>query len=204
MGYVTKNNPIGVDIVINDLVESIYDDLTSFGWTNYEAYHRVYKNPVSATGEFIPEAYTGESINQHDYKEVLMDDTYRSTSFVLTGDNTTFENGLYSIPLSIIFQVNCQELYDQLTHRADEEARNDAIVAVQRALPSSRLESIVTSIPVVYSEFKTDNITFTDMTPYHVFRVNTSVLVDYSCDYFCTYLSDEDTGFNYRFDSGLN
>tara|TARA_R110000764_G_scaffold72464_4_gene148646 strand:+ start:3401 stop:4012 length:612 start_codon:yes stop_codon:yes gene_type:complete len=203
MGYVTKVNPIGVDIVINNIIESMYEGLESAGWTNYEAYHRCYKNPVDGEGQYIPEAYTAESVNQHDYREVLMDDNKRSSSFFITGDSTSYDNGLFKVPISIIFQLNSQELYDQLVSRADEEARNDAIVSIREGAYGSSITSIDTSIPVVYSEFKTENIAFTDMSPLHVFRVNLSVDVDYSCDYYCTYPVG-DGGFDYKMGSGIN
>ena len=203
MGFVTKINPIGVDRVINDIIESMYDTLIENGWSDYEAYHRVYKNAVDSSGQFIPEAYVADSVDQHDYREVLMDDTKRSTSFFLTGDSTNRENGNYKIPLSIIFQLNSQELYDRLVTRADEESRNDAIVAIENGPHGTEITSIVTSIPEVYAEFVTDNITFTDMSPMHVFRVNLEVIVDYSCDYYCTY-PDGQGGFNYKIGSGLN
>lgn len=203
MGYVVKQNPIGIDIVINDVIESMYDSLIDSGWTDYEAYHRVYKNAKDSSGNFIPEAFVADSVNQDDYREVLFDDNKRSTSFFLTGDATTRESGNYKVPMSVIFQVNCQELYDRLVGRADEEARNDAIVAIEKNSHGVNITSIETSIPVVYSEFVTDNVTFTDMSPMHVFRINMDVLVDYSCDYYCTY-PEGLGGYDYKVGSGMN
>ena len=202
MGYITKANPIGVDIVINDIISEMYDGLTSAGWTNYEAYHRCYKNPTSNEGQFIPEAYTSKYDGNNEYQEVLLNDKHYSTSFFITGDETTYDNGNYKVPISIIFQLNSLKLYPDLGHRADEEARNDAITTLRDGPNGGLITSIVTSVPKVYAEFDTDNINFSDMSPFHVFRVNLEVLVDYSCDYKCTYPSSN-TGFSYIFNSGF-
>jgi hypothetical protein len=188
MGYVSKINPIGIDIVINNIIESMYGELINAGWTDYNAYHRVYKNVKDDTGTFVPEAYTSNSRDQHDYQEVLMNDNNKkNTSFFLTGDSTEHENGNFKVPLSIIFQLNSQELYKTLVSRADEESRNDAMVAIQNSIVNNKITSMVTSIPVVYAEFNTDNVIFTDMSPMHVFRINLDVIVNYDCDYYCTH-----------------
>lgn len=202
MGFITKNNPIGIDIVINDIIEPMYNELIEFGWTGYEAYHRAYKNPKSNEGLFVPEAYTGQKDGDNEYTEVFYDDTKTATSFFLTGSTTTRTNGNYTVPISIIFQLNAEELYENLGHRADEEARNDAIIAIERSVVGSRITSIVTEVKDVYAEFDTSRINFTDMSPFHVFRINLDVIVDYSCDYFCTYPAGG--GFQYTFNFGLN
>jgi len=198
MGYVVKNSPIGVDIVINDIIESMYEGLTDAGWQNYEAYHRAYKNPKRDGEKFIPEAYT----KSNEYEEVLLNDELYSSSFFITGSNTTSEQGNYSVPLSVIFQVNLNELYKNVEHRADEEARNDAIVSIKNGPIGNKITSIVTDLPKVYEEFDTLGMNFNDMEPFHVFRVNMEVLVDYSCDYFCTH--GDGGGFDYIFDQGMN
>jgi hypothetical protein len=200
MGYITKNNPIGVDVVINNIIESMYLDLVKYGWTGYEAYHRVFKNPKDNGDLFVPEAFTGFQDGDNDYSEVLLDDTRTGTSFFLTGSSTTYTNGNHLVPLSIIFQLNSVELYPNLGHRADEEARNDVVVALQNA--GYRDVEIVTEIANVYNEFDTSNIAFDDMNPYHVFRINLNATVDYSCNYYCTY--PDRGGFQYKFNSGLN
>tara|TARA_R110002126_G_scaffold57442_1_gene152194 strand:+ start:5614 stop:6225 length:612 start_codon:yes stop_codon:yes gene_type:complete len=202
MGYVTKNNPIGIDIVINDIIESMYDNLISAGWSNYEAYHRCYKNPKNNDGLFIPEAYTSKYDGGNEYEEVLLNDKFSSTSFFLTGSTTEYSDGNYKVPLSIIFQLNSVELYPKLGHRADEEARNDAIVSIRNSPEGKNIKSIVTDVNNVYSEFDTEGINFSDMSPFHVFRVNLEVLVDYSCDYYCTY--PVGGGFGYVNDSGFD
>lgn len=201
MGFVTKNNPIGVDIVINGIIESMYENLIEFGWKEYTAYHRCYKNPKDKDGKYVPEAYTSKFDGDNEYSDVLFDDTQISTSFFITGNSTNYDNGIYTVPLSIIFQLNSLKLYSKLGHRADEESRNDAIVAIQDGPYGNGITSIVTHLPDVYAEFDTEGIVFTDMSPFHVFRVNLDVQVDYSCDYYCTY--PKGGGFQYVIDSGL-
>jgi len=42
-----KDKPKGIDKVVNDLNEQLFNDLTIVnGWEGYNAYHRAYKNPT--------------------------------------------------------------------------------------------------------------------------------------------------------------
>ena len=197
MGIVIKNNPIGIDAEISRLNESIYTDLINDAqWTNYDAYHRAYKNPKSAGGEYIPEAYTANN----NYEEVLLNDKENSTSFFITGSSLNYASGIYTAPVSLIFQVNTNNLYINTSHRADEESRNDVIKAVNDAGYSKYLLSIDTEVPNVYAEFSKENIDFTDMSPYHVFRLNFEIPVSYDCYYACKYGG----GFEYVLDFVFN
>jgi hypothetical protein len=204
MGYVTKNQPIGSDIVINEIIKTMYESLIDSGWTGYEAYHRVYKNPKAGGNLYTPEAYTEQSENSNgDYQEVLLDDNQNSTSFFVTGDTTTYTNGIYKLPISVIFQVNLKELYGDIEHLPDEEARNDAIVAIRKSVNGrSNITSVVTHVPNVYNEFDTSQSRLDDMFPFHVFRINMEVPVNYNCCYKCTY--GESGGFQYVLNFGMN
>lgn len=204
MGYVTKEHPIGVDCIINSLNESIYESLKESGWENYDAYHRCYKTPINSS-EYIPEAFTEVSNKRNgEYQDVLMQ-TGLNTSFFITGNTTTPISGLYMMPISIIFQVNCEELYfNVVSHRADEEARNDAIVAVQNSSFGNDITAIHQDINQVYAEFSKESIKFDDMNPYHVFRIDLNVSVDYCSSHKNKYPNTENQGFNYVGESGLN
>jgi hypothetical protein len=202
MGYVTKTNPVGVDSVINQIVESMYENLINYGWTNYEAYHRAYKNPKRDGEKYVPEVYSKQSVQTNEYTEVLLDDDKFSTSFFITGNNTNNSNGNYTVPISVIFQVNSQQLYPDLEYRADEECRNDAIVALKDGVYGNKITSVITDIPRVYEEFDILGMTFNDMQPFHVFRVNMDVPVNYDCNYRCKY--GEPGGFDYELDAGMN
>ena len=203
MGIVIKNNPIGVDKVITKLQEYMYTELINNGWTNYECYHRAYRNiKTVGSGNYVPETYTASSVNTGQYEEVLLNDRNNSTSFFTVGNNTTSNNGLFTTDISVIFQINTENLYSNVTHRADEEAKNDVVVSIKESGFGKYITSIVTQVEDVYNEFDYTNLETDDMHPYFVFRVNMTVPVDYKCDYYCTYPIENEVlgGFNYVLD----
>ena len=205
MGIVIKNNPIGIDKVITNLQEGMYTALIENGWTNYDCYHRAYKNVKNVgSGDYIPEVYTADSVQSGQYEEVLLNDRVNSTSFFIAGNNTPYDNssGLFKNDISIIFQINSENLYSNVTHRADEEAKNDVIAAIKEAGYGKYITGIVTHVPDVYNEFDTSKLETDDMHPYFVFRVNLNVNVDYNCNYYCTYpiINDLSGGFEYILD----
>ena len=203
MGFVLKNQPIGIDKIINKINSELYSNLTtSAGWTGYEAYHRAYRND-SANG-IIPEVYTGESIDQNDYKEAYLDDRDNASSFFLVSENNDITHNQEKIDVEIYFKVKLTSLYSELSHRADEEARNDVKVALKNMPYVSSVGQTITGIRNVYSEFRQDNIKYDDMQPFHVFKINITINPIYNCYWTCEYTRDNDnSGFQYYLNFGL-
>tara|TARA_R110000765_G_scaffold67450_2_gene130283 strand:+ start:772 stop:1380 length:609 start_codon:yes stop_codon:yes gene_type:complete len=200
MGLVTKIKPIGVDLKINSINKSLYSHLINESkWINYEAYHRVYANETEKG--IVPEAYTEQSIDSNDYKEVFLNDNFSSSFFTLD-DNIDLRDRNSSQNISIYFQLNVKELYPNVTHRADEEARNDVIVALKKNPHVNKVLGVVKGMRNVYEGFDTSQIKWTDMNPFHVFRVDITTNVNYSCDWFCAY-GDTFGGFEYTMDFGM-
>jgi hypothetical protein len=178
-----KENPVGIDILINDIQIAVSSAL---GWSNYNAYHRAYKNE-SASG-IIPEVYklppqgvVGE------YEEVFTNDNLSASSFFYTEDTiSSIDVGrLFSTTLSMVFQCDLAEL-EGTDNRFDEEVHRKVVLAINEST-DGKVESVITGISNVYTEFNTSQVQWTDMQPCHVFRVDISANYEYNCCIDCRY-----------------
>lgn len=206
MGRVIVNNAVGVDKEINGIQDALIRSLftnngCNAGWSqdDFEIYHKAYKNPTQ--NGVVPEAYTQNSVNQKDYHEVLLNDNYTGTIFFTVDDTLTpTNNNKIETNVSIFFQLNIEAIYDNLDYRQVEPAHNDVMKALRGCANVKNINQLVQTIPLVYSEFRTDNIQYDDMQPYHVFRVDVTVDVDYDCQYYCQFPPSTEGGFDYILD----
>ena len=160
MALVRKISPVGIDVRIDRLQNYLYNKLS---WTNYESYHRAYKNQKE--GSLIPEVYTSNG----DYTEVYFNDNYYATSFFLTDDNRVIGDGLSST-VSLIFQIQLDKIYSSVTHRADEEALNEITGYLIDNSRGFDLTNILTGIDNVYSGLNLEMPTNTNMSNFFVCR----------------------------------
>jgi hypothetical protein len=178
MAIVAKTSPIGIDLEIDRLQTKLYNYLTvSAWWTDYECYHRAYVN-TKKDGS-IPEIYIGNK----EYKECLMDDKFKATSFFLVDTDYTIENGKAKTNLSLIFQADIAKLYPTIAHRADMEMQKDIYKAIEDSKYLKFLNKITTGYKNVYSEIDVPNdyvsrIKMDDMSNYHVVKFNFTVYFD--------------------------
>lgn len=204
---ILKDKPFGIDTVINDINQRVYDALN---WKtdadvpiNYTAYHRADKNPKIINGNeaVIPEGYVYEITpaqqrGKGEYKELFYDDTLDASSFFYTEDTigTTDNGNLNETVLSMVFQVNLNEVANNINHRGDEEIHSKVYNAIKET-PYGEFVQTVKTIPAVYSEFDTSQITYTDMQGFHCFRMDINVRYEYRCCVDCDFAFDDDTGF---------
>lgn len=183
MSLVQKISPVGIDTSIDTLQVELFNHLTNIAlWTEYESYPRAYKNPLG--DNTIPEVATDDE----EYKEVLFDDNFRVTSFFLTEDNATSNSdGVFNQRVSVIFQGILTKLYPLITtHRADAEMLDDVIKAFEKT--NYIVTNIITGVDNVYSDLDLRNklkehINLTDMSQFHVLRVDFDVQYTYNCKY---------------------
>lgn len=169
---IQKTNPVGIDKMIDRIQERLYNRL---GWSNYESYHRVYVNETE--NGLVPEKFESGK----DYKEVFFDDKYDATSyFVVTSPVSIDEKAAY--PVSIYFQCKLDALYPTVTHRADEEAHYDVLRVLSNNFKRIEITSQITGIGNVYSGWRQDQIQFTDMHPFHVFRIDMIINMELPCN----------------------
>ena len=71
----------------------------------------------------------------------------------------------------MVFQVDLSKVADNIYHRGDAEIQRIVVNAINKGI-YGKVSSVVTGIPNVYSEFDQSQITFTDMHPFHCFRVD--------------------------------
>ncbi len=174
MAVVRKTDPKGVDIGIDRMQTTLFDNLTSLGWTDYEVYPRAYKNYKGENK--IPEIYVGNG----EYREVLFDDTKNVTSFFLVDDNTNVEFQKLTTDVSLIFQANLLFLYPSIGHRADEEMHVDIFNSVKNNSIGFNLTGITTGVRNVYSDLEIrgnieDLVKLDDISYYHVAKLDFTV-----------------------------
>jgi len=168
----TKENPIGIDIPIQNLQKYLYGKLCKI-WgiseDEYTSYCRVYRNQTK--DGYIPEFYKGNN----EYSESLPDDRVSALSFFSMTEKATNNMGAITQNVALIFSVNIEKLNKNVPHRADEEIRQDVIELVNSRLFGFEFLSIETGIKNVFKEYKTEGIKFNDMHPYHCFRLNLKI-----------------------------
>lgn len=165
MALIQKISPIGLDKQIDKFQSYLYSKLD---WLNYESYHRVYLNPDSNTRGSVPETYVGDG----EYKEVLFTDKFSVSSFFLKSGRETIDEGFITSEISFIVQSNLADLYPGITHRADEELKNDVIVHAQNYsdADSFRLIEVLSDVNDVYREVNHDQVLLDNMSFHHVVR----------------------------------
>jgi hypothetical protein len=182
---ILKDKPVGIDTVINNINDLVFSDLdwksTSEFPVNYTAYHRALKNPRGAG--LVPEVYEIEKNTRYgEYKEAFYDDTIDASSFFYTSDSMdTVDNGrLFNTTLSMVFQVDLSKVANNIYHRGDAEIQRIVVNAINKGL-YGKVSNVVTGVSSVYSEFDQSQIQFTDMHPFHCFRVDIDVNYELDC-----------------------
>ena len=183
---ILKNSPVGIDTVINNINKLVYDDLdwlsTNYNAIHYTAYHRALKNP-NGQGGLIPEVYNIDTVTRSgEYSEVFYDDSLDASSFFYVDDNqSTIDNGrMFNTTLSMVFQVDLSIVASAIKHRGDAEIHRVVVNAINKGI-YGKVSNVVTGIQNVYSEFEQSQIDFTDMHPFHCFRVDIDVNYEFQC-----------------------
>lgn len=183
---ILKNSPVGIDTVINNINKLVYDDLdwlsTNYNSVHYTAYHRALKNP-NGQGGLIPEVYNIDTVTRRgEYSEAFYDDSLDASSFFYVDDNqSTIDNGrMFNTTLSMVFQVDLSIVASAIKHRGDAEIHRVVVNAINKGI-YGKVSNVVTGIQNVYSDFEQSQIDFTDMHPFHCFRVDIDVNYEFQC-----------------------
>ncbi|HEY1044954.1 MAG TPA: hypothetical protein VGF79_00850 [Bacteroidia bacterium] len=176
--------PKGIDYVIQQFQNWLHTQLiarwglSDVSTTDWLCYDRAYKN--QKTDGYVPEVY----LTKNEYKEVLLDDKVKVTSFFGVGDTIevdTQENQNVA-NVHLIFFVNLKKL--KVTDaRPDEITRQDVQYFCNQDLYGFTLEGIQTGIEAVLSDYpgfmRESGMKHRDMNPFHCFRFNFSLRYDY-------------------------
>lgn len=176
---VTKTNPTGIDNAIQKLQAYLYGRLiTSWNLTSdeskYECYGRCYKNKKD--NGYIAELFTGGN----EYREAYWNDNLSVLSFFSVSDKVEAELGSNKTSVSIILFVNLVKLKPTITHRADEEVRQDVIRSIGANLYGFHYQGYETGIENVLREYpgsrRDEGLKVVDFQPVHSFRINLSLI----------------------------
>lgn len=166
----------GIDVPI----ASLRDAFASLLWpdvSNKIYYSRVFHN-LDKNGNLIGEVFT----EGKDYKEVMFDDRYMVNSFFDVSD--TIENVNEELQttrdVGIIFQCHLPSVYPTATNRLTEELYRDVLRVINTHSMLVTPNSIEAGLGA-YGDMYTGNLREFDMQPWHVFRVNTTMRIDYTC-----------------------
>jgi hypothetical protein len=162
---------IGIDVPIEDL-RLLFEDKLWIGKNN--VFHgRCFRNKRAEN--LIPEVSIGG-----DYKEVLLQDNNDSTVF-FDASPTRDVIGATDIDadVSIYFSINLQKLYPGLSRNdATETAYKDVIKYINAS--AFDFQSLNTG----FESFDTwgyEDAEFDNMYPYHLFRIDTTVIYNLNC-----------------------
>ena len=186
MAVVSKADRFGVDVVIENLQQSLYPRLLAY-WdvsTVYTSYPRANKNYKK--DNVIPEI----SLDQKDYKETLMDDKLSVNSFWLVENTRPYNTveGRLSHKISVIFQADLVALYGQ-SNRADEEFNINVLTEIAKNNPyifETDVE-VIETIDSVYSDLTIsgemkDHLNLHDIGKLHVVRFDFEIKYDKGCN----------------------
>ncbi len=179
---ITKTNPVGIDWYIQQLQTRLHTELLKT-WgvdVKYTCYGRCYRNKKD--DGYIAEVYTGGN----EYKEVYHDDGISAISFFGISDKITndVEN---KARVHLVFFVNLWKLKPTITHRADEEVRQDVFKAIGAQSFGFSFESVDLWLENVLKEYpgsrREQRLKAVDMHPVHCFRFNFKLL--YNPNHIC-------------------
>lgn len=181
---VTKTNPQGMDINIQNVQQVLHDKLLA-AWgidtSQYMCYGRAYRNKT-ADG-FVAEVYTGNG----EYKEVYFDDGLAALSFfgIQTGP---YDQNYDKINVHLVFFVDLDKLALKdytgalIQHRADEEVRLSVFQAIGQECYGMTYQSTELYLDSILREYPgsrvNQGLATCDMQPRHCFRLNYSMLYD--------------------------
>lgn len=174
MSVIAKTNPVGIDVVVNRIQNRIESRL---GWSAWENNHRAYINPKrNDQNGFIAEVYVSDG----EYRECFYDDAFNATSFFFDTGERTIEDGMATVQMAWILQIDLAKVFPAISHRADEECWNAVLNAFQ-GIADIELISTETGIEDVYREFDTTNLKYDNMSNLYVLRINFSTTINAKC-----------------------
>jgi len=169
MALVTKIDPTGVDVPIDNLQKYIWQKMS---WSNfrYTSYPRAYKTETNDGNTY--EVF----VNGKEYREVLYDDRVDVSTFFVADENLTkVNNQVYKTTIRLIVQINLSACYPDIPHRADEEATMELLKVLDVNYWKYKVLNVRKGIRNVFRDINVNGILFTDMQPFHIFSVEMEV-----------------------------
>jgi hypothetical protein len=166
--------PQGLDRPLQDMQNHFIKSL----WPNVLAVKKSFNHRVFVKNSAVlkPEIFDGK-----DYKDVRFDDSLTALSwFDVSNQTNTFSNSTGVNEVGIVFIVNLEKLYPQLSHRAVEEVHYDVIKIINKMPREFKINSIVSGLDA-YGDYDITQLKGANIQPFHVFRINCDVLFTLNC-----------------------
>ena len=162
MANYTKENPVGLDLVVDVIQKKLYNKLSSLWNVKLEGYPRCYE--IKRSKKTTIEHYIGKG----EYKSLISSD--ENKFFFIVKDNirqVSFTT--YNAVIELFFIVNVQDCKPSIKHRADEEVRSDVISVLSTIGVADALKTIIIDTASVFRGY--DYELLNDMHPHDCFKV---------------------------------
>lgn len=179
-----KENPIGIDAVLQQVQQGLYDNLQAIWGTELEVYGRSYLNEKN--GKSTIEAF----IKDNDYSGNLI--VGDKSKFFFLEQGYAVPNGLnrYTQEIDVIFILDLSKCKPSIAHRADAEVHADVEFELRKfSYLNLSIVSFATKIQNVFKEIRfryMESLDFKyidDMHPFHTFKFKINVAYEMQQEY---------------------
>jgi len=162
-----KNNAVGIDRPINELIDILdYYLNTKLKWGVY-IYHKIYKNEQKKGVLPVPQAFKSGI----DYQPIFVNDTINGEVGFIVDDTRIVNEGLVTVQVFVTFSLNIEKLGLESLSREDELV----MMYAKKSLSDYYPDLLTTRIKNVYAGFNTDKIIYADMHPFINFSYRISL-----------------------------
>lgn len=174
MNY-TYQNAKGYD----NAIQSIQDDLSDglIIWGDINIFGRAYKNKQkSSKKNNTPEAYIGNG----EYRDVLTDDKVNAILFFIEDDEHDSSNGfMFKNKTNLVVIANLSKIFNNNDYREDIRCEEQVLKILQRR--GIQVLKIKKDIKTIFKDFYSENITLSNMEPYHCFSLEFDLNYNLDC-----------------------
>jgi hypothetical protein len=170
-----KENPIGLDFIIDQTQKRLYDKLTSLWDVNIKTFPRCYvleKEEIRSI-----QHYQGNN----EYSGSLIESEDNKFFFTAEDDQERINNIQFKTKVQLYFILDLKSIYPNSKERVDNQVLIDVVKALDSCSGFDSKINIVTDYQSVFEGFDYD---FDNIQPYYCFRVELNTM-PYSIDENC-------------------
>ena len=164
MSLLAKNNPIGIDAVIDGIQKKLFTKLTTKWSVDVDVYPRCYV--IDRDNVKVIEHYKGKN----EYYGNLIVAEKNKIFFIAENDHSKSDQLRYQTNISAFCIFKVDEIYPSISHRCDNEVMSDVmnVLATCHGLIVKR--SIIVDFKKVFQGYRSDMDH--NLQPYFCFRVD--------------------------------
>lgn len=176
----TLTNPIGVDVVIQQIQEYLYFELSRVWVGDMNFYGRVYRNNVNSFDIDVPKWWNKTT---KDYDDVMYNDDVNATVCFIDNERHDSQDGqVFTTDLKCVFMVNLNGIIPSYEDRADAKAQMDVLNLLEDiTYLGFTVKSVEKGLNNVFRGFDTSKILKTDKQPKHCFSINMKLNYQIKC-----------------------